>query len=167
MKPIHELLVRDYMSRGPLTLTNDTDRITSAIRLMADQQRQVLPVVDAQGVVIGILSMTDMIELTREIQSDLNSLVYVSEATQEFLIKQLIEQGDTTRVADVMTAPVETVRPETPLIVAAQEMLKHHYHHIPVVDEKGEAVAVLSTTDLVRALVELGVGQPRGSTVSG
>ncbi len=53
-------------------------------------------------------------------------------------------------VRDVMTSPVLTLREGAAAFEALLEMVSHSIHHLPVVDQHGTAVGVVSTTDLVR-----------------
>lgn len=155
MKQLGELLVKDYMSHQAICV-DDTSRLTQAIRIMDDNELSVLPVINNQGELVGILSASDLIEITHEIQADLNALTYVTEKTRNFLIKLLMDQGDTTLVRDVMTAGVETTTPQTNLVVAARKLVDRCYHHLPVTDDSGKPIGVLSTTDFVRAVSDYG-----------
>ena len=90
MKQLGEICVREYMTEQA-TVVDDTARLTDAIRLMDSKKLSVLPVVDEQGRLVGILSNSDLIEITHEIQSDLGALRHVNEKTRDFLIKILME----------------------------------------------------------------------------
>lgn len=155
MKNIGELKVQDYMSHQTIVV-DDTARLTDAISIMTQNRISVIPVVDNQGQLVGILSNSDLIQMTHEIQSDLNALHHVNEKTQDFLIRMLMDQGDNTKVQDIMTSPVETICPQTNLVVAARKLTEKKYHHLPVVTESGENVGILATTDLVRAIADTG-----------
>ncbi len=155
MKQLGEIRVADYMTENVISV-DDSAKLTSAIRRMDDQGLQVLPVLDEQGNVTGMLSTADLIQITHEIQSDLSALSHVNETTKQFLIQMLVDAGDTTYVRDVMTSPVETIRPHDNLIVAAQKLNRRKYRHLPVVDDQGKPVGILSTSDFVRVVAELG-----------
>jgi CBS domain-containing protein len=53
-------------------------------------------------------------------------------------------------VREVMTSPALTLREEAPAFEALIEMVSRSIHHLPVVDEAGTAVGLVTTTDLVR-----------------
>lgn len=53
-------------------------------------------------------------------------------------------------VEEVMSREVIAVRPDTSLQMAAELMLEHGISGMPVVDEEGQLVGMLSKTDLVR-----------------
>jgi CBS-domain-containing membrane protein len=155
MKQIGELTVADYMTSQAIVV-DDTEKLTNAISMMDENRLKVLPVVDNQGEIVGILSTTDLIQITHEIQADISALNYVKKSTQDFLIKLLIEQGDTTFVRDVMTSPVDTIPSSTNMVVAAKMLADRKYHHLPVVDDGGETIGIISTFDFVRAFAEHG-----------
>ena len=59
-------------------------------------------------------------------------------------------------VRHLMTAPALTIRLDESLLTAARMMEQHHVHRLVVVAPDGEhPVGVISTTDLVRALVDV------------
>lgn len=155
MKKLGELTVAEYMTRNVIAV-DDTARLTSAIRLMIDERLTVLPVVDSQSAVIGMLSSSDLVEMMHEVQSDLSTLHYVSDKSREFLIQMLVEQGDNTLVSDVMTSPVETIPETVNLVMAARILNEKHYHQLAIVTEAGQPVGILTTSDFVRAVAELG-----------
>lgn len=51
---------------------------------------------------------------------------------------------------DVMTAPVITVRPETPVREVSGLMLEHRISGLPVVDEDGKLVGIITESDLLQ-----------------
>jgi CBS domain-containing protein len=63
--------------------------------------------------------------------------------------------------ADIMTQPVITVTPETKIAEAARLMLLHRISGLPVTDEGGSVVGIVSEGDLLRRS-ELGTERRRG-----
>jgi CBS domain-containing protein len=61
----------------------------------------------------------------------------------------MLEDSDQT-AADLMTPGVVTVRPETPLRAAIRLMLDGGFSGMPVVDETGKAIGMLTEGDLIR-----------------
>ncbi len=57
--------------------------------------------------------------------------------------------GNTVR--DFMTTRVASVKPDTSLDAIARAFSKHPFHHLPVVDEDGAVVGIVSDRDLMRA----------------
>ena len=54
-------------------------------------------------------------------------------------------------VGDLMTPNPLTVRADAPLVKAAHLLDQHGVHGLPVIDEEGELVGVVSQTDMLRA----------------
>lgn len=61
-----------------------------------------------------------------------------------------------TRVKEVMTSPVMTVSPDLPLHECAALMSEQKIHHIPVMDDGGQLIGMISATDFLVAAESLG-----------
>ncbi len=62
----------------------------------------------------------------------------------------------TTKVKEVMTSPVMTAKPESPLHECASIMSEYKIHHIPVMDEYGVLIGMISATDFLVAAESMG-----------
>jgi signal-transduction protein with cAMP-binding, CBS, and nucleotidyltransferase domain len=62
----------------------------------------------------------------------------------------------TVRVEEVMSTPVAFARPEWTLVQASLAMQELKVHHLPVEDERGELVGLISATDIFCAVEEIG-----------
>jgi CBS domain-containing protein len=60
-------------------------------------------------------------------------------------------------VGRLMSTPVETVRPQTTLDEAAEQLLEHTIGSVVVVDEEGHLEGILTATDFVRLAADDGV----------
>jgi CBS domain-containing protein len=160
MKPLGELHVEDYMT-PQVVVVSGNELLSEAIQTMEERHVNALPVVNDAGRIIGILTATDLVGISHEIQSDISSLSSASRSTRNFFLKMIAVQGKNTVVADVMTSPVETVSRQDNLIVAARKLVERKFHHLPVTDSFGKVVGILSTTDFVRAVAD------HGSTLAG
>ncbi|MBL8529354.1 MAG: CBS domain-containing protein [Burkholderiales bacterium] len=98
--------------------------IIEAVRLMKERHIGALMVVESDRLV-GILSERDVV------------------------FRVVAEERDAkiTRVADVMTANPETIRPEKPFGHALHIMCEGGFRHVPVVDAQGRAVGMVSARD--------------------
>jgi isocitrate dehydrogenase len=61
-----------------------------------------------------------------------------------------------TRARDIMSGPIITARAEWTLIQCSQLMEQHKIHHLPVADENGTLVGMISATDIFIAVEESG-----------
>jgi signal-transduction protein with cAMP-binding, CBS, and nucleotidyltransferase domain len=62
----------------------------------------------------------------------------------------------TTKVKEVMTSPVITANSEAPLHECAAMMSEYKIHHIPVKDENGVLIGMISATDFLVAAESMG-----------
>lgn len=76
--------------------------------------------------------------------------------TERDLLRRVLAAGKplTTAVGDCMTPAPVTVHPKEPIGAAIRRMEEGGYRHLPVVDEAGRAVGVLSVKKIVHYLVE-------------
>lgn len=61
-----------------------------------------------------------------------------------------------TKVYEIMTAPLITVNTEMDLKACATLMKERRIHHLPVVDKSGKVIAMISATDFMVAAEALG-----------
>ncbi len=61
-----------------------------------------------------------------------------------------------TKVRDIMNSPLITVHRDWALQKCSQAMSEHHIHHLPVVDDAGELVGMISATDFLVAAEAMG-----------
>jgi CBS-domain-containing membrane protein len=129
------LTVGDCMAVEPIVVRADAS-LTEAVGLMDRHHVHGLPVIDAAGSLIGVVSQTD---LTR------------ARATE-----YLWSSWPGLAVRHLMSSPAITVRRSTPLVVAARKMERHGIHRLVVVDDADERIpiGVLSMTDLIHAIAQ-------------
>jgi len=127
--------VGDRMAIEPIVIRADAT-LTEAAVLMDRHHIHGLPVVDARGNLVGVVSQTDLAR---------------ARATE-----YLWANWPGLAVRHLMTAPAITVDRSTPLVIAARKMERHHIHRLVVVDDLDASVpvGVLSMTDLIHAIAE-------------
>lgn len=64
-----------------------------------------------------------------------------------------------TAVREIMSGPLVLAKPEWTLKECSQIMQKHNIHHLPVADEHGTLVGIISATDIFMAVEESGWGE--------
>lgn len=136
MKPVTPgtpRVVGDLMTRDPIVVRADAP-LAAAARLLDEHRITGLPVVDAAGALVGVVSQTDLVR---------------ARATE-----YLWANWPGLRVSHLMTTPALFVHRGTALAAAAQRMERHHVHRLVVVSDEDETVpvGVLSTSDLVHAM---------------
>jgi CBS domain-containing protein len=131
----HLHLVAEHMAVEPIIVRADAS-LTEAVALMDAHHVHGLPVVDAGGVLVGVLSQTDL--------NRARSTEYLWANWPGLAVRHL------------MTSPAITVHRSTPLIAAARKMEELGIHRLVVVEDGDETnpVGVVSMTDLIHALAE-------------
>ncbi|HVO29135.1 MAG TPA: CBS domain-containing protein, partial [bacterium] len=122
--------VRDFMRTPAITATPDDDVEAAAAR-MAEKKIGCLPVLE-HGEVIGLVTTTDL-------------LARAGGTARE------IDNPRAVRVSAVMTADPPTALAAEPLADAAQRMSRLRVRHLPVIDEKGALIGILSERDVLRS----------------
>lgn len=129
--------VRDVMQRAPITAAAD-DLLIDALSRMADRNVRHLPVISGDGKVIGIVSDRDI----RTAIGDPDRAIEIE--TTRVRLQSL-------RISDIMSRPAVTVGVAMPLAEAAARFVEHRVGALPVVDEGGRLVGIVSYVDLLRA----------------
>ncbi len=144
--------VKDVMTTTPATVQSHAS-IWEAIQLMLARSVSGLPVVDAAGSLVGVLSEGDLlrrVELgtTRHEEGWFRSLFHPSGLADGY------KAAHARTVADVMSLTPVTIEPTAPLEQAVTLMEGHSIKRLPVV-EKGVVVGILSRSDFLRALAPM------------
>lgn len=145
--------VGDVMTRDPITVNPDTP-LTDVIRTLAERRISGLPVVDADGKLVGVISETDLMWRESGVTPPayimlLDSVIYLENPAryERDLHKAL---GET--VGEVMTRNPTTITPNQSLQEAARLMHEDGVHRLPVLDSTQHVVGILTRGDIVRAM---------------
>jgi acetoin utilization protein AcuB len=134
------MLVKDWMSKDPITITDDTSMM-KAIHLMKQNRFRRLPVLQ-EGRLVGIVSDRDLKEASpsKATTLDVHELYY--------LLAEL-------QVKDIMSRDPVTVSPDDTVEHAAQIMLENTISGLPVVTDHGDVVGILTQSDVFRAFMHI------------
>ena len=124
------MLVQDHMTQHPITLRIDTD-YKSALQLMQKHAIHHLPVLGADDQLVGIVAERDL------------------------MFAALRYLGSSVDVEQVMHRKVVTARPGMTVAAAASLMVANAIGGLPVVDERGNVVGVITETDIFKAFVRM------------
>lgn len=129
------------------------DTVAQVARLLAINQISAVPVCDAAGNLLGMLSEGDLLRpFTTETETRrawwLRLLAEGTELAPEFLN---YVREDQRRAKDLMVTPVITVTERTSVHEIADLMTRHHIKRVPVLRD-GELVGIVARADLVRAI---------------
>jgi acetoin utilization protein AcuB len=118
--------------------------VSEAMRLFASRPLHHLPVTDG-AVLKGMLSSADMLKL--EHFRPRGGAAAAALLDQHF------------RIETLMRYPVITAVPDDTIEVAASRMVLHGVHALPVVDDRGQLLGIVTTSDIMHALLHgIGVG---------
>jgi CBS domain-containing protein len=145
---------RDLMTSEVVSVSPDTPLRDIAGLLLAHQISAV-PVVDAAGTVVGMVSEGDLIgrsEAEREARRDWwLALLAEGQALSADFLAALRDAERTAR--DVMSAPVVRVTEDTEASEIAALLAQYRIKRVPVV-RNGKVVGIISRADLLRALAD-------------
>jgi CBS domain-containing protein len=152
----------DVMTRGAFTVTADST-VNDAARLMLSHRVSGLPVVDAGGALVGMLTEGDLLRRA-EIGTDRRRPRWLELLLGPGRLARDYVHTHAGKVGDVMTREVVSIGPGTPLDEVAELMERHRVKRLPVV-EKGRILGIVSRANLLAALLEAaGEARPTASS---
>lgn len=145
--------ISELMTRNPCTVSPETP-VSEAARLMKEEDVGIVPVVErvggaeTRGRLVGVVTDRDI------------AIRHVAEG-----------RASDAPVRDVMSGGVKTATPEDSVEMVMELMGREQVRRIPVVDERGSLVGVVSQADLARKASNSGqvektverISQPGGS----
>ncbi len=149
---VADIMTRDVRSVKPGT------RVGEIARLLREHAVSGLPVVREDGELVGIITELDLIR--RHARPQMPNflpllggyITFGSKAYQESLrrITGVVAE-------DIMTTPVNTINPDASIEDAATVMVSNRSNPLPVVDEDGKMIGIISRTDILRVFEDLEV----------
>ncbi|MDD3539069.1 MAG: CBS domain-containing protein [Atribacterota bacterium] len=142
--------IKDIMLRSTISVLADCP-LEELIKIMALQRVNGLPVVDGDQRVIGFISQHDiMAALLPNYLGVVNSSTFLTEFIQ--LSKKLKEYAYH-RVEEFMARDIITISEEDNEVMAANLLIRHKIHHLPVL-RNGFLVGIVTMRDLLKAMLE-------------
>ena len=121
----------DWCDEGPATVSV-LATVEDAIRTMLDKNVGAVAVIDEHGIVAGMFTERDV----------LAKFALAGRAAPD------------TPVRELMSAMVEMATEETTPSEALHVMLERHYRHMPIVDDHGKVLGVLSIRNILEARID-------------
>ena len=121
----------EWCDEGPATVSV-LATVEDAIQMMMDKDVGAVAVIDEQGVVAGMFTERDVLA--------------------KFALSG--RNAKTTPVRDLMSPMVEMATEETTAAEAFKVMLERHYRHLPVVDDHGKVLGILSIRNILEARID-------------
>lgn len=131
--------IRHIMTQQPFSLQVN-ESLSQVEKLFKKHKIRHLPVVEGKKI-IGILSLTDLkrisfIDAYDPRNDNLDPSIYALFSLEQVMVRN----------------PV-TIDPNTPILEVAELFTKSEFHSVPVV-EQGGLVGIVTTTDLIRFLMD-------------
>jgi CBS domain-containing protein len=121
--------VGTVMSR-PAATVGPTAGFKKCVDFLRIQQVSAVPVVTADGKLLGLLSEADLMRNFERLEGEAPPTA-----------------------ADLMTRDVATIRADAPIAAAARIMVERRIKRLPVVDQAGHVIGVVSRVDLLRVFL--------------
>lgn len=134
------MLISHWMTSAVITITPDRSMM-KASKLMKDNNIHRLPVVDENGVLVGIITDHDVKEASpsKATTLDMHELYY--------LLSEI-------KAKDIMTKTVITVRKGDTIEKAAAIMMEKNIGGLPVVDDNRKVEGIITDKDVFKALIQ-------------
>ncbi len=153
--------VKDSMEKLVIKFHVD-DKITDIAQTLRENKISGAPIVDKEDKVIGIISEGDIMRLL-EVHSPRINLILPSpldwielpiRMKYEFdEIAEDMNKAASVHISEIMTKKVITTKEDDDISDAAQLMDTHSVNRLPVVDDEGKLIGIVTRGDLISALV--------------
>ena len=148
-------VVREIMDSEPETVAPDAP-VEDVVHLLRENELPGVPVIDGDGRCVGIVTEADLV--LPDDQGDLHIPHYINlfggtvflEPLGRF--EQRLRKAFASKASDMMTSDPDTVGPDTSVRDAARLIHESGHNRLPVVDEDGRLVRVVTRVDVLGAL---------------
>lgn len=137
--------------RPETTLKEAAHQLKTAHRGESRIGVKALPVLDSQGLLVGILSIGDIL---KAVYPAYLYLMDLGEFAWDGMVESFAKKAAEKQVSDVMTRTVVTVREEATLMECVDHMLKSGVKRVPVMNGKHAVVGMLYERDVFYAITK-------------
>jgi CBS domain-containing protein len=118
------------------------------VQLIEDNRISAVPIVDGQGIPVGIVSEGDLLLKERRLELESGPSLLHPRRRREQRAK-----AEGVVASEIMTAPPITVRCDATLPQAARLMQESNVRRLVVVDERGKIAGIVSRSDLLQVFL--------------
>ncbi|MBL4748295.1 MAG: CBS domain-containing protein [Magnetovibrio sp.] len=122
-------IIPDIVNKQTIVALNASSSIHEAVQAMSSHNISAIAITDKNNKLVGIITERDM--------------------THRVLACGL--SPTSTSISDIMSTPLETLKPKDNALDAIELMLGRNIRHLPVIDENGSILAMVSMRDLLKA----------------
>ncbi|QTA38289.1 CBS domain-containing protein [Thermosipho ferrireducens] len=143
--------VRDFMIRDITAVLQD-ENVGRVLKILSRQEITGIPVVDEDLRVVGFISENDIIRAALPSYfALLQTASFIPDLNQ--FVKNL-KKLSYKPVADIMSKPAISVKESTPLLHAADLMIRHTLKVLPVIDESERLIGVITRMKILEAVTK-------------
>lgn len=151
-----QLTAKDVMTRKVITIQDDAP-LSELVSILSEHMITGVPVVDATGSLVGVVSATDVartsVKRTSSVRREVPPSFYIGgeELYGEEIRSYLVEEENDQSVRDIMTPVIFSVSENASFGEMADTMIGGRVHRLIVTDGKG-VVGIVTTLDLLKGL---------------
>ena len=135
------MLVQGWMTTDVITIDEDSSIMKASI-IMKEKKVRCLPVVNRKGELVGIVSDRDLKDAAPSKATTLD--VY----ELNYLLSSI-------KIKDLMITNLAYVRPDETVEFAAILMLENKISSLPVINDQGRLIGIITQTDIFKVLIKL------------
>jgi CBS-domain-containing membrane protein len=144
-----------------VVITKEATSIREAALLLVKNRLSCMPVVDDQGSLIGIVSISDIVKIFLPDFVPLVDIDFIKDyGTLDFSTED-VKKIATMTVSGIMTRKVYTVDEECSLVRALSMIKKHNVRALPVV-RNSKLIGIVSNVDMCRRFLEVWEDENKG-----
>ncbi|GAB2484187.1 CBS domain-containing protein [Nocardiopsis aegyptia] len=145
--------VRDVMTTEVFSVAEETDYRETAEQLI-ERRVSAMPVTDGEGHVVGVVSEEDLLHKEEFAGGDYWPPLRARLRARLGSGGSAGAKAAARNAAELMTSPAVTVGPEASVVLAARLMERRGVKRLPVVDEAGRLIGIVSRRDLLSVFVK-------------
>jgi CBS domain-containing protein len=151
------LTVRDIMDADPVTVTPETP-VQEVVAILREHELSGVPVVSVGGRCVGIITEGDLVMSGDE--GDLHLPHFIElfggivflESLHRF--EERLNRALGSTASDMMTEDPVTIGPDADVHEAGRTIARTHHNRLPVVDDSGHLIGVVTRADVLSALTQ-------------
>ncbi|VVA17292.1 PREDICTED: CBS [Prunus dulcis] len=153
-------VVGDFMTpRKDLRVVKPTTTVDEAIELLVENRITGFPVIDDDWKLVGLVSDYDLLALdtiSGQGRTDNSMFPEVDSSWKTFNeVQNLLSKTNGQVVGDLMTPAPVVVSETTNLEDVARLLLETKYRRLPVVDDSGKLVGIITRGNIIRAALQI------------
>ncbi|MBO8139346.1 MAG: CBS domain-containing protein [Thermosipho sp. (in: Bacteria)] len=141
--------VKDFYIRD-ITAVLEDEAISRVLKILSRQEVSGIPVINEDYKVVGFISENDIIRASLPSYfALLQSASFIPDLNQFVRNLKKISKKP---VSEVMTKPAIVIKESTPLLHAADLMIRHNLKILPVVDDEEKLLGILTRMKILEAV---------------